>query len=127
INTTKRIDYGIGQILETNGNTLVELNRIGEFPMPIDLTVTFKDGSKQLFYISMNELLGDKPTEKVSEGRIILEPWPWVNPSYSLIINKKDSAVESIEIDASQRMADVNRKNNRVVLSELKPYANPTR
>lgn len=127
INTTKRIDYGIGRIAETEGNTLVELNRIGEFPMPIDLTVTFKDGSKQLFYISMNELMGNKPTQKASEGRIDLEPWPWVNPSYSLIINKKDSVIESIEIDPSQRMADVNRKNNKVILTELKPYVNPTK
>lgn len=127
INTTKRIDYGIGRIAETEGNTLVELNRIGEFPMPIDLTVTFKDGSKQLFYISMNELMGNKPTQKASEGRIDLESWPWVNPSYSLIINKKDSVIESIEIDPSQRMADVNRKNNKVILTELKPYVNPTK
>ena len=127
INTTKRIDYGIGRIAETGGNTLVELNRIGEFPMPIDLTVTFKDGSKQLYYISMNELLGNKPPENISEGRITLEPWPWVNSSYSLIINKKESSIESIEIDPSQRMADVNRKNNKIVLSELKPYVNPTK
>ena len=127
INTTKRIDYGIGRIAETGGNTLVELNRIGEFPMPIDLVVSFKDGSKQSFYISMNELLGNKPSEKGNEGRIALEPWPWVNSSYSLIINNKESEIESIEIDPSQRMADVNRKNNKLVLSELKPYANPTK
>jgi Peptidase family M1 domain len=127
INTTKRIDYGIGRIAETGGNTLIELNRIGEFPMPIDLVVSFKDGSKQSFYISMNELLGNKPSEKGNEGRIALEPWPWVNTSYSLIINKKESEIESIEIDPSQRMADVNRKNNKLVLSELKPYANPTK
>ncbi len=59
INTTKRIDYGISRIAETEGNTLIELNRIGEFPMPIDLVVSFKDGSKKSFYISMNELLGN--------------------------------------------------------------------
>ena len=127
INTTKRIDYGIGRIAETDGNTLIELNRIGEFPMPIDLVVSFKDGSKQSFYISMNELLGNKPSEKGNEGRIALEPWPWVNSSYSLIINKKEPEIESIEIDPSQRMADVNRKNNKLVLSELKPYVNPTK
>ncbi len=127
INTTKRIDYGIGRITETDGNTLIELNRIGEFPMPIDLVVSFKDGSKKSFYISMNELLGNKPSEKGNEGRIFLEPWPWVNSSYSLIINNKESEIESIEIDPSQRMADVNRKNNKLVLSELKPYANPTK
>jgi len=127
INTTKRIDYGIGRITETDGNTLIELNRIGEFPMPIDLVVSFKDGSKKSFYISMNELLGNKPSEKGNEGRIALEPWPWVNSSYSLIINNKEPEIESIEIDPSQRMADVNRKNNKLVLSELKPYANPTK
>jgi hypothetical protein len=127
INTTKRIDYGIGRITETDGNTLIQLNRIGEFPMPIDLVVSFKDGSKKSFYISMNELLGNKPSEKGNEGRIALEPWPWVNSSYSLIINNKESEIESIEIDPSQRMADVNRKNNKLVLSELKPYANPTK
>jgi hypothetical protein len=44
-----------------------------------------------------------------------------------LIINKKESSIESIEIDPSQRMADVNRKNNKIVLSELKPYVNPTK
>jgi hypothetical protein len=127
INTTKRIDYGIGRITETDGNTLIELNRIGEFPMPIDLVVSFKDGSKKSFYISMNELLGNKPSEKGNEGRIALEPWPWVNSSYSLIINNKEPEIESIEIDPSQRMTDVNRKNNKLVLSELKPYANPTK
>jgi hypothetical protein len=127
INTTKRIDYGVGRILETNGGTLVELNRIGEFPMPIDLTVTFKDGTKQLFYISMNELLGNKPANKAAEGRITLQPWPWVNPSYSLIVSKQQSEIESIEIDPSQRLADVNRKNNKVVFAELKPYSDPTK
>jgi hypothetical protein len=128
INTTKRIDYGVGRISETNGGTLVELNRIGEFPMPIDLTVTFKDGTKQFFYISMNELLGNKPADTgATEGRMTLEPWPWVNPSYSLIISKKQSEIESIEIDPSQRLADVNRKNNKVVFAELKPYSDPTK
>jgi hypothetical protein len=127
INTTKRIDYGIGNMAEKDGSTLVDLVRFGEFPMPIDLMVTYKDGSRELFYISMNELLGNKPSENASEQRTILEPWPWVNPSYTLKINKKMSDIESIEIDASQRMADVNRKNNKVVVAELKPYVDPTK
>ena len=127
INTTKRIDYGIGMITENDGNTLVELNRVGEFPMPIDLLVSFKDGSKQIYYISMNELLGNKTSENPATSRKVLDPWPWVNPSYTLTVSKKMGEVESIEIDPSQRMADVNRKNNKIMLSELKPYANPTK
>jgi len=127
INTTKRIDYGIGMITENDGITLVELNRVGEFPMPIDLQISFKDGSKQIYYISMNELLGNKPSENPANDRKVLEPWPWVNPSYTLTVGKKMSEIESIEIDPSQRMADINRKNNKISLSELKPYVNPTK
>jgi hypothetical protein len=127
INTTKRIDYGIGNMTEKDGNTLVDLVRVGEFPMPIDLTINYKDGSKELLYVSLNELLGNKPLENPSEKRIVLEPWPWVNPSYTLKINRKMSDIESMEIDASQRMADINRKNNKVTLSELKPYFDPTK
>ncbi len=127
INTTKRIDYGIGNITEKEGSSLIDLNRVGEFPMPIDLVVTYKDGGKELLYISVNELLGNKPVEDASIKRTVLEAWPWVNPSYTLKINKKMSEIESIEIDPSQRMADVNRKNNKVTISELKPYTDPTK
>jgi hypothetical protein len=127
INTTKRIDYGIGNITEKEGSSLIDLNRVGEFPMPIDLVVTYKDGSKELLYISVNELLGNKPVEDANMKRTVLEAWPWVNPSYTLKINKKMSEIESIEIDPSLRMADVNRKNNKVTISELKPYTDPTK
>jgi hypothetical protein len=127
INTTKRIDYGIGRMVESEGKTMVELNRLGDFPMPIDLVVKFKDGSQQSFYVPMNELLGSKPIDITNSNRVDLEPWPWVNPSYSLMINKKMSEIENIEIDPSQGMADINRKNNKLIPSELKPYTNPTK
>lgn len=124
INTTKRIDYAINSVVEKDGSTFVDLQRLGEFPMPIDLVVTFKDGSKELYYISMNELMGSKPAEDKTK-RNVVEPWPWVNPNYTLKINRKSTEIESIEIDPSQRMADINRKNNKIVVSELKPYTDP--
>ena len=116
INTTKKIDYGINSLVESNGKTLVELVRIGELPMPIDLLVTYKDGSKEIYYIALNEMQGNKPVEDKSVTRIDLDAWPWVNPSYSVKINRSTSEIESVEIDASQRLADVNRKNNKISL-----------
>lgn len=127
INTIKRIDYAIGPIGEKDGNIIVELQRIGEFPMPIDLTVTLKDGSKQYYYVPMNELMGVKPNEDVNTNRTDAEVWPWVNPTYGLKINAKLSEIESLEIDPKQQMADINRKNNKVLLSELKAYTDPTK
>ncbi len=114
INTTKKIDYGINSLVESNGKTLVDLVRVGDFPMPIDLLVTYKDGSKEIYYIALNEMQGNKPVEDKSIARIDLDPWPWVNPSYSVKINRPTSEIESVEIDATQRMADVNRKNNKI-------------
>lgn len=126
IQTTKRIDYGVGSVTEVNGNTLVELQRIGEFPMPIDLLVTYKDGSKELFYIPLNEQLGAKPIEDKNLKRTTLADWPWVYPTYNVQLNRKSGEIQSIEIDASQRLADINRKNNLKVLTEAKPFIDPT-
>jgi hypothetical protein len=57
-----------------------------------------------------------------------LEPWPWVYPTYTLSINRRVAEILSIEIDPSQRMADVNKKNNTLDLSlGLKPFADITK
>lgn len=126
IQTTKRIDYGVGSVTEVNGNAMVELQRVGEFPMPIDLVVTYQDDSKELFYIPLNEQLGSKPVEDKTMKRTELPQWPWVYPTYTVQVNRKVADIKSIEIDPSQRLADINRKNNEKVLSEAKPFKDPT-
>jgi hypothetical protein len=123
VNTTKKIDYGIQNIVERNGNTLVTLQRHGEFPMPIDLVVTYLDGSKEIYYIPLNETLGNKVVENPDLDRQDLEAWPWVNPSYTLSIGRKASEIATLEIDPTLRLADIERKNNKVDLNgELKAY-----
>ncbi len=128
INTTKRIDYGISSIAEQDNATYVTLDRIGEFPMPIDLVVTYSDGSKEMFYIPMNELMGNKPVEDTTMSRTDLPTWPWVNPNYTLKIGRKTADIESIEIDPSLRMADINKKNNKIIVSDrLNAYKDVTK
>ena len=78
IQTTKRIDYAISGLVADGGSTSISLQRVGEFPMPIDLLVTYKDGSKEMYYITMNELLGRKPAEEGTLKTIELEAWSWV-------------------------------------------------
>ena len=127
IGTTKRIDYSINAVTEYDGNTYVTLERIGEFPMPIDLEIVFTDGSSELIYVPMNELLGSKPPEDKSVHRTEETSWPWVNPSYTLKITKPLAGISSIEIDPSQRMADINRKNNKWAVAEkVTEYKDPT-
>lgn len=128
VNTTKKIDYGIGSIIEKDGYAFVTLERVGEFPMPVDLVVTYKDGSKALFYIPVNETLGNKQVEDKSLSRTDLDAWPWVYPTYTLMLSNRVSEISTIEIDPSLRMADVERRNNKVDLTEeLKAFEDPTR
>jgi hypothetical protein len=129
VNTTKRVDYGIRNIVEdATGGTLVSLERLGEFPMPIDLVVTYTDGKKELIYIPMNEMLGGKPVEDKTIPRKQLDAWPWVYPVYTLKIARPTSEIATIEIDPSNRLADIERKNNRLDLPPaLKPFEAITR
>jgi hypothetical protein len=104
------------------------LERVGEFPMPVDLVVTFKDGSKEMFYIPTNETLGNKPIEDQTAQRLDLNAWPWVYPTYTLSIKRNVEDIASIEIDPSQRMADIDRKNNIMDLSKgFRPFADHTK
>jgi len=128
INTTKHIDYGIKTVVENDGATFVTLERVGEFPMPVDLLITLKDGTKELYYLPLNETLGRKPVEDQTIQRFDLPEWPWVNPTYTLKINHKTEEISSAEIDPTQRMADVDRGNNLLDISVgIKVYQDQTK
>ena len=46
-NTTHFIDYALDTVVPEGGSTLVTMKRIGKMPMPVDVLVTYKDGSKK--------------------------------------------------------------------------------
>ena len=119
VNGLKTIDYKIANIgidSITNKAQII-LERIGRMPMPIDVLVTYKDGTKEWHYIPLNLMFGNKPAEDATP-RIIHEEWRWTHPTYSFNIDKKLSDIRSIEIDPSYRMADVNRVNNKLIVPE---------
>jgi len=127
VNTTKKIDYGIRNVIKKQDATFVTLERVGEFPMPIDLVISYADGSRELFYVATNETLGNKKSEDKSLPQKDLEAWPWVYPTYTLKVTHS-AEITAIEIDPSMRMADVDRSNNKINLAEeLKPFENPVR
>lgn len=111
VQTTKTIDYGIHSVLGDGSKTKVEIEKIGLMPMPLDIEVEYTDGSKEIFYIPLRIMRGEKPAENDTK-RTILEDWPWVQPSYSLTIPAAASSIKSITIDPTQRLADVELSNN---------------
>jgi len=101
IKTKHTIDYAIKKV-EGKSITLV---RVGQMPMPIDISVTYVDGSTDNFNIPLRMMRGEKPTKA-----IILKDWAWAYPTYKFETNKE---IKLVEIDPSQLMADINRENNR--------------
>ena len=112
VETTRTIDYAIGSVAGMDDLTEVTLQRKGLMPMPIDMEVEFTDGSVVHHYIPMRIMWGQKENEFPEIERITEEDWPWVFPEYTFEIGRPLDEIVRIEIDPSQRMADIDRSNN---------------
>ncbi len=117
VSTTKAIDYAIDSLWEENGATKIRIKRIGQMPMPIDLKLTFKDGTSEMHVVPLNLMYGFKSAENNKHPNILEDAWKWTHPTYTVSINKKLTTLTKAEVDPSKRMADVERKNNLIELS----------
>lgn len=99
--TTNTIDYGVESI---SGKSFT-LKREGLMPMPLDVKVTYQDGSTEQFNIPLQIMRGEKPTEAT-----IIKDWAWAYPTYSFETSKN---IQSVEIDPLNLMADINKTNNK--------------
>ncbi|ULC59697.1 M1 family metallopeptidase [Flaviramulus sp. BrNp1-15] len=99
--TTNTIDYAVKSVEDKT----VTLERIGLMPMPIDLEVTYTDGSTESFYIPLQMMRGEKPTSAT-----IIKDWAWAYPTYTFETTK---AIQSVQIDPKEMMADIDKENNK--------------
>ncbi|MFZ4862297.1 M1 family metallopeptidase [Sphingobacterium sp. Mn56C] len=109
VNTTRQIDYAIENVTDSG----ITLRNKGDIAMPIDLLVEYQDGSKELFYIPLREMRGEKPQENFTlytdVKRTVVEDWFWTKPTFNLPLGKKPAKVW---IDPTLRLADVDAGNN---------------
>jgi len=110
--TTLTVDYAINNVSTKENNTLVTLERKGKVPMPIDVIVTKKDGSKIGYTIPLQIMRGAKGADLSGFNWIVSPDWAWTNPQYSLNLPINLDDILNIEIDPSERMADIDRQNN---------------
>jgi hypothetical protein len=114
--TTKKIDYAIDSLWEENGVSKIRIKRIGQLPMPIDVMLTKKDGSVQTHTIPLNLMFGSKKAD--DDAKLIMEnEWRWTHPTYVLEFKTSLRDLKKVEIDATQRMADVDRRNNMIEIN----------
>ena len=80
IETTHTIDYAISKVEKSN----ITLARVGQMPMPIDITVTYTDGTSENFNIPLSMMQGNKPTNSK-----VLKDWAWAYPHILFLFQRK--------------------------------------
>ena len=109
--TTHKIDYGI-DISSLESDRLIILNRKARIPMPIELVVSFSDGTSEMYYIPNDLLFGYK---KFGADVNYMEPWNWASSQYEFKAEGLKKIIK-IEIDPSKRLADFNQSDNIIII-----------
>jgi aminopeptidase N len=112
VNSTKTIDYGIDSLWEEGGVSKIRIKRNGKMPMPIDLQLTFKDGSTEMHYVPLNLMYGQKPEENGWQPRTVHPEWRWTHPTYIVETKRRLLDVKLVDLDPTERMADIDPRNN---------------
>ena len=112
--TDHKIDYGL-DISSLQSDRVVTLKRKARMPMPLDVEVSFSDGTKDMYYIPTDLMHGNKKFN--SNNVYYMQAWTWASPEYDFVVqgNKK---VVKVEIDASKRLADYNQMDNSIDIVE---------
>ncbi|MEN8138561.1 MAG: M1 family metallopeptidase [Bacteroidota bacterium] len=109
--TNQKIDYAIKSVVGKGNNTNIVLSKIGDIPMPLDITIILDNDDVKSYYIPLRMMRGIKKNES-GYKRDVLNSWPWVYPEYSFMVNIPKDKIKFIAIDVSERMADVKKSNN---------------
>ncbi len=110
--TTNSIDYSITSVKEKDGNSQISLQRKGLMPMPLDILVTYADGSVETFYIPLRMMYFSKENPYQNIKRTVLPEMTWADPNYTFKINKPLKKIAQIVLDPSGLMADIKPEDN---------------
>lgn len=110
--TTKRIDYGIKKVKkgDSDGAYEVTFKRKGRMQMPLDFSAYDENGEEYKYHIP-NGWFAKETDAKVLDRWI---GWDKLKPTYTAKIKiDSTSKLDLIQIDPSNRLADVNQLDNR--------------
>lgn len=109
LETTKTLDYGIRNIRRIHGpdSFAVKLRRNGQMQMPVDFTITAKNGTTHSYHIPNTWFI------KNTEAAVLPKWFGWgrLNPDYTARV-AIPSGIRSVQIDTTARLADVDPLDN---------------
>jgi hypothetical protein len=111
VSTIKHLDYSIDSVEAQDGKTLVTMGNNDQRQMPAEVVVTYKTGKTELYYFPLRTMRMFK-TEFASEPTY-QEDWPWTDPTKTFVIDANIDEIESVEMDPSKRMGDINQENDK--------------
>jgi len=113
--STDVIEYKVDSLYALDDKAVLQISRLGRMPMPIDILVTYADGSESYHTIPLRMMRGHKGVDQNISYKV--EPdWPWVNPSYELILESPLDKIKSVHLDPTGRLADYDLSNNLIEL-----------
>ena len=109
--TTNKIDYVLHDVVEYGSSTLLKIKRKELMPMPLEILVLSKNGKRELHYIPISLMRGEK-LNPYDINWTVHKDWSWSSLNYSLKINTPKDQIQAIIIDPSNLMADIDKSNN---------------
>ncbi|MFT6850084.1 MAG: hypothetical protein ACJATA_000890 [Sphingobacteriales bacterium] len=110
--TMNTIDYGVKNIESDGTKTEVTLEKKGRMPMPLEVMVKLKSGETFGYNIPLEIMRGEKKNPETYSQWITLKDWPWPYPEYKFTIGHKILDIESIDVNPTKRMADIEDNND---------------
>jgi hypothetical protein len=108
LETNKHIDYEIEDVNHKGGDTYeIVFEREGRMQMPVDFTVTAKDGKTYEFYIPNTYFVKNTSATVLPYWR----GWDLLQPQYKCTVTIP-SGISKVEIDPTHRLADIDMTNN---------------
>jgi len=110
--STNYADYKMKDVDGEEDTAIIQLEKIGRMPMPVEIKVTKRDGSTMWYYTAPQILRGEKPQPKYANNWTVLADWPWTNASYEFRVDYPKGDIDMVEINPTGRMYEDDIENN---------------
>ncbi len=112
VNTLNTVDYAVKSVKANGDNsTHIVIRRKGRMAMPLEIFVTYADGSREVFYAPLESMRGAKSAENGLKYTL-LPDHRWVDLLYEFDVPTSVRRIEKVEIDPTRRMTDMDYSDN---------------
>ncbi len=108
------LDYAVEAVKADGNGTQVQIKKMGDPVLPIEILVVTKNDVTSLHYIPLEAMLGHRKGLE-NQHFAICEAWPDGDETYTLHLNIPANTIRSVTLDPYGKTGDVNPKNNVMV------------